>query len=69
MLEGYIAYTGGKKQSDCPYPPCSAEERKWLIGWNKGKKENEFFAQLYNYDDIPDNEVIEFDLYPERNYK
>ena len=67
MLEGYIAYTSGKLRSDCPYPPCSREETEWLRGWNKGKKEDEFFAQLYDCDDLPDNEVIEFDLYADRN--
>lgn len=67
-IEGYISFTAGKQRSECPYPILSSAEIEWLKGWNRGKKEDEFFAQLYEYD-IPEGEVIKFDLYPERNFK
>lgn len=67
-LEGYLAFTNGKKRSDCPYPILSHKENQWLKGWNQGKKEEQFFEQLYD-DDVAEGEVIQFDLYPERNYK
>lgn len=67
-IEGYIAFTSGKKQNECPYPIISSAEGEWLKGWNRGKKEDELFAQFYDCDDyIP--EKIVFDLYPERTYK
>lgn len=64
-IEGYIAFTAGKTRDKCPYPILSSKENQWLMGWNQGKKEEEFFDKLYEDEPITEKstKLIGFDVY------